>query len=153
MVPQQDDGNTGAQARTPAIDNWTVVRDAAVLQVKLVVDGFRDLVLIPASFVAAIMSLVRRRDGQPGPQFYRLLGVGKRSERWIDLFAAYRHAPEDVVTGTTGKEKNIDDIVQKVESFVVDEYRRGGVTKQAKDRIDAALGALKRRPKRDSENQ
>ena len=30
-------------------DRWTLLRDLAVLQVKLLVDGFRDLVLVPAS--------------------------------------------------------------------------------------------------------
>ena len=33
---------------------WTLVRDAAVLQVKLIVDGLRDLLLVPASLVAAL---------------------------------------------------------------------------------------------------
>ena len=31
-----------------------------------------------------------------------------------------------------------------MESFVVDEYRKGGVTKQAKDQIDKALNAMQR---------
>lgn len=127
--------------------NWTLIRDAAVFQVKLLVDGFRDLVLIPASFVAALMSLWSSRDGRPGPQFYRLLGVGKRSEHWIDLFAAYHRAPEEFVGDIKDNDSNIDDIVHRVETFVVDEYRRGGVTKQAKERIDAALSALQRRQK------
>lgn len=148
MDPEKDDSTEATPPPTEHPDHWTVIRDAAVFQFKLVIDGFRDLVLIPASFVAAVMSLFSGRDGRPGPQFYRLLGVGKRSERWIDLFAAYRHAPEDVVGNMEQAESNIDDIVHRVESFVVDEYRRGGVTKQAKDRIDAALGALQRRQKR-----
>ena len=37
----------------------------------------------------------------------------------------------------------MDDIVSKVESFVVDEYKRGGVTAQAKSRIDEALEKLR----------
>lgn len=148
MDPEKDDSIEDTQPATAHPDHWTVIRDAAVFQFKLVIDGFRDLVLIPASFVAAVMSLFSGREGRPGPQFYRLLGVGKRSERWIDLFAAYRNAPEVVVGNTGQTESNIDDIVHRVESFVVDEYRRGGVTKQAKDRIDAALEALQRRHKR-----
>ena len=147
MDQQNGDVEDDASGTESGLDNWAVIRDAAVFQVKLVVDGFRDLLLIPASFVAALMSLVNSRDGKPGPQFYRLLGVGKRSERWIDLFAAYRNAPDHVVGDRRETESNMDDVVQRIESFVVDEYRRGGVTKQAKDRIDAALGALQRRQK------
>ncbi|MDX1518395.1 MAG: hypothetical protein R3288_16220 [Woeseiaceae bacterium] len=153
-MDQQEGGSAGsASANVGRTSNWTLIRDAAVFQLKLVIDGFRDLVLIPASFVAALMSLFSSRDGRPGPQFYRLLGVGKQSERWIDLFAAYRRAPQEFVGDVRDTESNIDDIVHRVESFVVDEYRRGGVTKQAKDRIDAALGALQRRQKRSDEQE
>lgn len=153
MNPHQEDGSGDEPAALPGINNWTLIRDAAVFQVKLVIDGFRDLVLIPASFVAALVSLFSSHEGRPGPHFYRLLGVGKRSERWIDLFAAYRRAPKEFVGDMNDNESNIDDIVQRVESFVVDEYRRGGVTKQAKDRIDAALDALQRGRKRENTSE
>ena len=33
----------------PAAPRWTLVRDVAVFQVKLLVDGLRDLMLVPAS--------------------------------------------------------------------------------------------------------
>ena len=39
--------------------HWALFRDLAVLQVKLLVDGFRDLVLLPASIIAAIVSVDR----------------------------------------------------------------------------------------------
>jgi hypothetical protein len=39
----------------------------------------------------------------------------------------------------------MDDIVSRVESFVVDEYKRGGVTAQAKSRIDEALEKMRKR--------
>ena len=147
------DEMAGIESKQNDPNHWMLIRDAAVFQFKLVVDGFRDLVLLPASFVAALLSLLKSKDGKPGPQFYRLLGVGKRSERWIDLFAAYRHSPEDVLRDSESGEASIDDIVHRVEAFVVDEYRRGGVTAQAKARIDQALNAMQGRskPKRPSE--
>ena len=77
-------------------DRWTLVRDIAVLQAKLLVDGLRDLILVPASLVAGIASLMSGNDGKPGTQFYHLLGVGKQSERWINLFGALRNAPPDM---------------------------------------------------------
>jgi hypothetical protein len=125
--------------------NWSLIRDLAVLQVKLIVDGFRDLVLLPASIVAAILSLAQSNNGVPGPQFYRLLVMGKQSEHWIDLFGALRNAPADVDRNESFDVVNLDDIVGNVEKFVVDEYRRGGVTAQAKARIDAALNAMRRK--------
>lgn len=127
---------------------WALIRDVAVLQLKLIVDGFRDLVLLPASLVAGIVSLVRGENGKPGPQFYRLLAVGKQSEHWINLFGALRNAPAETGGDAAFAATDIDDIVARMENFVVDEYRRGGMTAQARDRIDRALRALKN--KRDS---
>ena len=62
-------------------DRWTLIRDLAVLQAKLIVDGFRDLLLVPASLVAGIWSLVSGDKDRPGPQFYQLISLGKQSER------------------------------------------------------------------------
>jgi hypothetical protein len=59
---------------------WTLIRDIAVLQVKLLVDGARDLILVPASLIAGLVSLVKSQDGKPGPQFYTLVGVGKQEK-------------------------------------------------------------------------
>jgi hypothetical protein len=125
-------------------DRWTLLRDLAVLQVKLLVDGFRDLVLVPASLIAGIISLVKGTRDRPGPQFYQLIGVGKQSEVWINLFKAYEHSPPEVKQEYSFGVANMDEIVDKFESFVVDEYQRGGVTRQAKERIDKALNAIQR---------
>ena len=115
------------------------------MQVKLIVDGFRDLVLVPASLIAGIASLVTDTKERPGPQFYQLIGVGKQSERWIDLFKAYENAPDEVKEEYSFGVANMDEIVDRFESFVVEEYQRGGVTKQAKERIDQALNAIQRK--------
>ena len=125
-------------------DRWTLIRDLVVLQAKLIVDGFRDLLLVPASLVAGIWSLVSGDRDRPGPQFYQLISLGKQSELWIDLFKAYEHAPEDVRREHEIAVSNLDELVDRLESFVVEEYERGGVTAQAKERIDKALDAIQR---------
>ncbi len=136
---------TPAENDVPESPHWTLIRDLAVLQVKLLVDGFRDLVLLPASMIAAIVSISRSKNGAPGPEFYELLAAGKRSEQFINLFGALRNAPAGVDPQSFGNGAEMDDIVSRVETFVVDEYQRGGVTAQAKSRIDAALEKLRRK--------
>jgi hypothetical protein len=131
---------------------WTLIRDVALLQVKLLVDGARDLVLVPATLVAGIVSLAASQDGKPGPQFYRLVGMGKQSERWINLFGAFDNAPPEVVEENHFGVADIDQIVSRIETFVVDEYKRGGITAQAKGRIDKALDAMQRRRTEIDEN-
>ncbi len=124
---------------------WVLARDIAVLQVKLVVDGLRDLVLVPASLIAGLVSLAKTRDGEPGDEFYRLVSVGKQSERWINLFGALQNAPPEVVARDHFGTSDIDEIVSKVESFVVDEYKRGGVTAQARDSLQQAMERMRRK--------
>jgi hypothetical protein len=38
--------------------------------------------------------------------------------------------------------EDIDEMVSRVESFVVDEYSKGGVTRQVKSQLDRALESL-----------
>jgi hypothetical protein len=129
---------------TPEPETWTLLRDVAVLQVKLLVDGLRDLVLVPASLVAGLVSFLNRSEGRPGPQFYRLLAAGKESERLINLFGAVNNSPEGNSQHQFG-DMDIDGLVNQVEQYVIDDYNRGGVTTHAKDQIGKALAAIQRR--------
>lgn len=133
------------ETKTDLPDRWVLIRDVAVFQVKLIVDGLRDLVLVPLSLIAGIMSLASGKDGFPGTQFYRLLGVGKQSERWINLFGAMKNAPPDLEHPLPFPDTDMDEIVGKIEAFVVDEQKRGGMTAQARERFDKALDAIQRK--------
>lgn len=134
--------------KDPASERWTMLRDLGVLQVKLIVDGLRDLVLVPASLIAGVVSIVSGKDGRPGPQFYHLLAWGKESELWINLFGAVKNSPELINQPQPFGNQDIDDIVGRLESFVVDEVNRGGLTNQAKERLDKILDAVQRKGRR-----
>lgn len=120
---------------------WTLIRDIAVLQIKLVVDGLRDFILVPISLLAGIISLVKS-DSSSGSEFYELLRAGKKSERWINLFGAADRMSTPENEHDRVPDEDIDSMVSRVESFIVDEYRKGGVTTQAKERLDKAIDSL-----------
>jgi hypothetical protein len=124
---------------------WVLIRDIGVLQVKLLVDGLRDLILVPASLIAGIVSLASTKDGAVGLQFYQLLAWGRQSEIWINLFGAVDNSPAEIEGVQSLGEQDIDDILGRLESFVVEEVRRGGVTAQAKDRLDRILDRMQRK--------
>ncbi len=124
---------------------WVMIRDIAVFQFKLIVDGLRDFLLVPASLIVGLVSVAKTKDGVPGREFYRLVAAGKQSEHWINLFGALKNAPPDVAEEFNFGTADIDEIVSKVETFVVDEYKRGGVTAQARDSLNAAMERMKRR--------
>jgi hypothetical protein len=125
------------------VDTWTLAKDVAVLQLKLVVDGLRDLVLVPASLIAGILSLLSS-DAEQRLWFYKLVSEGKRSERWINLFGALDNAPPSVRTEFADEQAGIDELVDRVEGYVVNEYRNGELTAQTKERLEKALRELRR---------
>ncbi len=128
-----------------AADRWTLIRDIGVLQVKLVVDGLRDLLLVPASLIAGLMSLLSSDTERPGRYFYQLLDLGKQSERWINLFGALQNAPADLRQVEPFPKADMDELVGRLETFMIDEHKRGGITAQAKNRFDTALNAFRQR--------
>jgi hypothetical protein len=105
----------GTENRNPRIE---LIRETAVLQAKLLVDGLRDAILIPVSLVAALVGLLR---GGPecNREFRRVIKLGRRSERWINLFGHQRPLSGNPVTGS------MDSILDQVENAVVEQYKRG----------------------------
>ena len=125
-------------------ERWTLARDLAVLQVKLIVDGLRDLLLVPASLTVGLVSLFTNDRGRPAPYFYQLLDLGKQTEQWINLFGALKNAPADIRQVEPFPDADIDDLVGRLETFMRDEHKRGGLTAQAKDRMDKMIHAINR---------
>lgn len=121
-----------------------MIRDVAVFQVKLIADGILDLLFVPVSLGAAIVSLVKGGP-RPGTEFYDVLRLGRRGERWINLFGAASqfHGPESNDNRLPGED--IDKLVARIESFVIDEYRSGRVTAQAKEKFDNTIAAMRNR--------
>jgi hypothetical protein len=144
MSSAADDMNKSPLAGSQLPDRFHMIRDVAVFQVKLLADGFRDLLLVPMSLAAALISLLKKGP-KPGTEFYDLLRLGRQSEHWINLFGAASqvHGPPD--DDERFPADDIDKLVSKVESFVVDEYRSGGVTAQARQKLERALAALRER--------
>jgi hypothetical protein len=124
-------------------DRATLIRDAAIFQVKLLADGFRDLLLVPVSIGAAIVALLKKGP-KPGAEFYDLLRAGRRSEHWINLFGATDrvHGPASDDRSLPGDD--VDELVAKIENLVVDEYRSGRVTARARDLLERALASVRK---------
>ena len=85
MPAETKQENKNMQKTEEAPNRVEVIRDAIVIQLKLVVDGFRDLILLPFVLLAAAYGILRH-DKNPGRYLYRLMSYGKASERWIGLF-------------------------------------------------------------------
>ncbi len=116
------------------------MRDVAVFQLKLFLDGLRDAVFVPLSLIVAGLDLLGLGP-RAGRQFYLLIKFGRRTEYWINLFGAARQAE----ALTSPPRPGVDTLVNRLERVVVQEYERGGITASAKDAVDRALDTLTRR--------
>jgi len=126
-------------------DRRTLIRDVIVFQFKLLIDGFRDLALVPISLLVAVVSFLRS-GRYPGTEFYDLLRYGRETDRAINLFGAADrlHHAGDAAGDAAEELPDLDQLVDKVEEFVTDEYSRGDITAQAKQRLDRVLAAMQR---------
>lgn len=104
-----------------------LIRETFVLQAKLLVDGLRDAVLIPLSLGAALIGLLRGGE-ECDREFRRVLKLGRRSERWINLFGHHRPLPGSKPAAS------MDAILDQVEQTVMDQYRRGRHTEAGENR-------------------
>ena len=120
-----------------------LLRDAFILQLKLLADGFRDALLIPISLVAAAVGLVRG-GADCDVEFRRVIDLGRRSERWINLFGQQEPLTPESPAGS------IDRILAQVETVVMEQRGKG---KSAAEIRDAIRTALQRDPKRAASGQ
>jgi hypothetical protein len=102
------------ETRSPRVK---LIREAAVLQIKLLADGFRDAVLIPVSLIAALIGLLRGGD-EPDREYRRVIKLGRRSERWIDLFGHQRPLGKSHPVGS------MDDVLGQMESAMIKHYKK-----------------------------
>lgn len=106
---------------------WQVL----VFQVKLVADGFRDLLLVPISLLAALIGLVAGGD-RPAFLFEKVLHLGRQSERWINLFGHHQ-------TGTA------DDLLEPLRDRVAAEADRHPSLNKAGQKLNASLDKVNER--------
>lgn len=105
-----------------------LIREAATLQLKLIADGFRDALLIPVSLLAALVGLLRGGE-DCDREFNRVLKLGRRSERWINLFGHQRPLYMRHPAGS------MDNVLAQVEAIVVEQYKKGKSPSEAREAV------------------
>lgn len=115
---------------------WPFIRDVLVLQLKLLIGNLHNLILIPATMVAAALDLVVR-SGPHGSRFYRVLEWGRRAEEAIGLYSALDRRDPDL-----GCDFTVDAIVSRLEDAIVREVGKGGSAAAVKAAADRVLDRL-----------
>lgn len=111
----------------------SLVREALIFQVKLAVDGLKDLVLLPMSLFALFFELLAPSENSGG-LLRRVLRVGAHFDRWLDLYAPIKHElpPEDM--GPGGFDRSISALEKSVQREV-ETGELGGKAKAAMQRV------------------
>jgi hypothetical protein len=74
-----------------------IIRDAAVFQLKLLLDGAKDVVLSPVALAAALLDLIRGPTADP--LFDQVLRLGAAIGRWINVYGEESPSELDELIG------------------------------------------------------
>ncbi|MDZ7780987.1 MAG: hypothetical protein U5R14_13790 [Gemmatimonadota bacterium] len=108
-------------------------RDFAIFQLKLAVDGMKDVIVFNVSIIAMLVDLVAGRGKRPR-LFYSVLRISERFDAWLNLHGvAERMEADGGEDGLFGSSKaGSDTLVGRLEQWARggDEPRRarGGAT-------------------------
>lgn len=73
------------------VTTWTALRHVLLFQIKLAADALRDFVMSPLSLIAFALDAIRKPRIEDS--FYlRLMLLGRRTDRGINLFDEYKDA-------------------------------------------------------------
>ena len=135
-IADRKEADTDEKAR-----RWELARDVVALQLKLMVEGIRDVVLGPIGLIAGLIGAFTDSE-RPARLFRGVLRGSLRFDQWLRLYGALERRGSDepaerILPPTT----SADDWLDKIERAVIDQYEQGGLTRAAKDRIDRLLDA------------
>jgi len=89
---------------------WRLLRDVVVFQVKLGLEAFVDITLIPVSLAAAAVDLLLGNWRRPR-WFHAVLRFGERCERRIDLWGSG-------VASANDQDSEVDAIMRGIETLL-----------------------------------
>jgi hypothetical protein len=139
-IPEPPSSADTAQNGEPDRPNRRVIfRDLLIFQVKLWLDGLKDIVLSPLSIIGFGIDVVFG-GAMKGSVFYKVLKIGERYDLWLNLFGAAEKAEERrggfLDPRAEDDRASLDDILRK---------HAPGPTPAAKVRRDGSNPASSRR--------
>jgi hypothetical protein len=123
---------------------WLLIRDLVIFATKASLEALRDIALIPAAVVAGVAGMLVS-PSKPDRYFQRVLEIGDEFDEFIDLFGKEKRRESGSRFDSPdegGSPLRVDDIFERIEQVMFDEYKQGGVTAQAKEAIDRGLDAV-----------
>ena len=116
------------------------IRDFVIFQVKLALDGFKDLVAFNLSIGAILLDFLSGR-GQRPRLFYSVVRASERFDRWLNLHGAVQRNEGVGVPDPSVTEVDDDSIVTEIERLIGSQtLSRDEVIRRLKAGTDALRG-------------
>jgi len=112
---------SGLAPRQPASisrDRTVIIRDLVIFQLKLFLDGVKDIILSPLSVFAAALDLLSPTEKR-GKRLYAVLHLGERFDRWLNLFNVTERAAEHEEGLFGASRAGADSLLGKLEELVL----------------------------------
>ena len=110
-------------ARLEYSSRGRLFRAAIVFEIKLAIDGLKDIVLAPLAMLGAVIDILTG-TGREARQFRRVLRLGERYESWLNLYGS-RGAQSSMLA-----EGGSDVLMDEVERKAVEVSRQLRMRKQ-----------------------
>jgi len=98
---------------TKPVSRWKLARAVVYFQVKLALDGLKDLALMPLSIAAGVLGIISSRD-RPERLFQRVLKLGRGYDDFVDLYSQADHLDGKA----SAKRPRLDAATTAIESVV-----------------------------------
>lgn len=125
-------------------DRTVIIRDLVIFQLKLLLDGVKDIILSPLSVLAAGLDLIAPTEKR-GKRLYAVLMLGERFDHWLSLYKSMERASSNAEGLFGASRAGANDLLGKLEELVIgrveeedegneDEEEEGDVASHEKDR-------------------
>ena len=141
--PTMSDNDHAAEIIHEQNARHVFLRDALVFHTKLMLDGFRDVILFPVSLLAVLYDFVKR-DGPPGRHFYEVMHFARETEHWINLFEAARRVPETDEARPVIDGPSFDEFVDHIEMKLKSGHEEGDLSEKAKETFGQIIAAARK---------
>ncbi len=115
---------------------WKIVKDVAVLQLKLLIGNIHNFLMMPVCLFAGALDILfkNRRDEA---WLYKTLAWARHFEERIGLYSALNEDPHN-----PPEKYSIDALIARVEHAIKQDYEKGGTTASMKAAADKALDRI-----------
>jgi hypothetical protein len=98
-------------------NNKVLLRDLAIFELKLFLDGFGDLIISQVAIIAVASDILLPAE-RPGARFYWVLRRAERWDRWLSLYGAADAADIDQDGLFGASRAGSDTLLGKLEAYV-----------------------------------